>query len=36
MTWLPRGFARHLLTFAVVAFVTALPWVVVSHLIWSR
>ncbi len=32
----PRGWGRHLLTFVVVATVTALPWVVISHLIWSR
>jgi hypothetical protein len=32
---LQRGFGRHLLTFAVVAFVTALPWFVAAHLIWS-
>jgi hypothetical protein len=33
---LPRGWGRHLLTFVVVAFVTALPWFVAAHLIWSR
>jgi hypothetical protein len=32
----PRGWGRHLLTFAVVAFVTALPWFVAANLIWSR
>ena len=31
-----RGWGRHLLTFAVVAFVTALPWFVAVNLIWSR
>lgn len=36
MTRLPRGWARHLLTFVVMATVTALPWVAVSTLIWSR
>ena len=33
---LPRGFARHLITFVVMAAVTALPWVAVANLIWSR
>lgn len=31
----PRAIARLILTSVVVATVTALPWVVVSHLIWS-
>jgi len=33
---LPRGFGRHLATFAVVAFVTALPWVFATQIIWSN
>jgi hypothetical protein len=33
---LQRGFGRHLFTFVVVAFVTALPWFVAANLIWSR
>jgi len=30
---LPRGWGRHLLTFVVMAFVTALPWFVAAALI---
>ncbi len=32
----PRGWGRHLATFAIVAAVTALPWIAATHLIWSR
>lgn len=35
MSRLPRGWARHILTFVVVATVTALPWVFISNLIWN-
>ena len=31
-----RGWARHALTFIVVAFVTALPWIFAANIIWSR
>ena len=31
---LPRGWARHAFTFAIVAAVTSLPWIAAANLIW--